>query len=1182
MSEKRLKSVLFLCAVVFLFACSTKAGTYGGGSGTAGDPYLIYTPEQMNAIGANSLDWDKHFKLMADIDLGGYTGTAYNIIGSSGSPFQGVFDGNDHAISNFSYSYNGSNNHIGLFGYIDHADAAIKNLSVVDANVFIGSPDCEYIGTIAGILYKGNILNCNTTNVSLDAKNSTFVGGMFGASDYDGNISNCFVSGTISGTSLVGGLVGWTASIISDCHTSVTITAGSDSGGLAGGIKSSEISNCSSDGIVVNTATIGGSYTSYAGGLVGWAEFFSGKRISNISYCHSSCNVSIEGGSGNMIGGLVGYNCCFTVITHCYAAGNIEGDSYLGGLVGANYGGYIYDSFATGDVNGVESVGGLVGDNDCTISRCFATGNVTGEENVGGLFGWNFCRGVSYCYSSGSVTGNEYVGGFVGLNEGYRSGGSTDEVTYDCYATGSVSGGSYIGGFAGYNDDATISRCYSVGLTAGLSNIGGFLGGARLSHVAGCSWDANTSGQTTSAGGAGKTTAEMYDANTFTDAGWDFSTPVWKITEVPDYPYLWWQGPIVSNLEPKDNSLITTSFLDICVTFDRSVIGVDANDMLLSGDASISANVSLPVYLGDNTWKFQITNLVDGILEVSLAPSPNDIEGLGGNDLMPSPTKWKYNVLVLTPTLHAEPEITLGTNNLISWEEINNVEMYYVQCSNEPSFTNIWNSSGWIYDNSFDFNDLIFGQTYWYRAKAKTAPDVVTWLQTKQEDFEHDIINDVNVQSEPGNVVLEGGATLVDTDNIGGSSPSSWSIKQSKFNVFLCTSGCELVEIQQHLYAPSTQTLQLLVYESETKEGPYQRIHVNSISIKGNKWFSSGPISVQLVAGKYYTIGAAWSSNVRYFYHTTPVYEETTTWGQKVGSWRSGYPAPEQAGCFNDGYGYGQHLTTKKFIEYLTGGSVISTPIYLAEGGDWINFEYNATLPNETNLTIDVLDANDDSIIIADANDGEDISWIDVNSIKLRANLSTDDPNVTPALHDWSVTYTDPTTIIESDWSNVVWSRQVPWPVEVGMNLTPPVMHPRSKAKWVKAHFFLPEEYAVEDVDVNAPCRITDPFEPDIESDYMNVFINDDGLVEIEAAFERRAFCQAGISGETIEVRVEGRFTTGQGFFGTDTIRVIDNTFRDLAVIATCWLKGGCVKPDWCDGADVNQDSVIDFAFRPY
>jgi len=60
-----------LCVLFLTWPVQAK---YGGGSGTAEDPYLINTAEQMNAIGANWDDWDKHFKLMADIDLSSYTG----------------------------------------------------------------------------------------------------------------------------------------------------------------------------------------------------------------------------------------------------------------------------------------------------------------------------------------------------------------------------------------------------------------------------------------------------------------------------------------------------------------------------------------------------------------------------------------------------------------------------------------------------------------------------------------------------------------------------------------------------------------------------------------------------------------------------------------------------------------------------------------------------------------------------------------------------------------------------------------------------------------------------------------------------------------------------------------------------------------------------------------------------
>jgi hypothetical protein len=150
-------------------------------------------------------------------------------------------------------------------------------------------------------------------------------------------------------------------------------------------------------------------------------------------------------------------------------------------------------------------------------------------------------------------------------------------------------------------------------------------------------------------------------------------------------------------------------------------------------------------------------------------------------------------------------------------------------------------------------------------------------------------------------------------------------------------------------------------------------------------------------------------------------------------------------------------------------------------------------------------------------------------------------------------------------------------PVEVAMKFTPHALNPGSKGKWVKAHLVLPEEYAAEDVDVNSPAKITEPFEPDVDSNYVNVFVNDDNLVEVEAVFERSVFCEADISDETIEVMVIGSFTSGQQFFGTDTIKVTTNYFKHLGVLASYWLEAECDKPDWCEGADLDQDSGVDF-----
>jgi hypothetical protein len=87
--------------------------SYGGGSGTEGDPFRISTAEHMQAMGANPFHWDKHFRLLADIDLSPYTGEQFNMIGlhcwnGFDIAFTGVFDGDGHSISHFNYAYSGT------------------------------------------------------------------------------------------------------------------------------------------------------------------------------------------------------------------------------------------------------------------------------------------------------------------------------------------------------------------------------------------------------------------------------------------------------------------------------------------------------------------------------------------------------------------------------------------------------------------------------------------------------------------------------------------------------------------------------------------------------------------------------------------------------------------------------------------------------------------------------------------------------------------------------------------------------------------------------------------------------------------------------------------------------------------------------------------------------------------
>jgi len=338
--------------VVLLVACLFgRAGgaEYGGGTGIPDDPYLIYTAEQLNEIGADTENLNKHFKLMNDIDLGSYTGTDFNIIGTSfGNNFSGVFDGNGRRIHNFTYT-SGDRDYIGVFGCVRGENALIKNLGLFDAHIDAGTGD--NVGSLVGQLDRGAaVTGCYAQGGSVSGNND--VGGLIGHVS-EGTIAYCHSTASVSGRSDVGGLVGWNWDFT-----------------MRFGVKSTNmISNCSSTGSV--SARIS------AGGLVGF------NWDGTITNCYSTGNVSGKD-SGWRLGGLVGFNHPGT-IANCYSTGNVSGFLEVGGLIGGNRDGTIINCFSTGGVTGTREVGGLVGSNsDGTINSSFWDSQASGISNMCG------------------------------------------------------------------------------------------------------------------------------------------------------------------------------------------------------------------------------------------------------------------------------------------------------------------------------------------------------------------------------------------------------------------------------------------------------------------------------------------------------------------------------------------------------------------------------------------------------------------------------------------------------------------------------------------------------------------------------------------------------------------------------------------------------------------------------
>lgn len=211
------------------------------------------------------------------------------------------------------------------------------------------------------------------------------------------------------------------------------------------------------------------------GGLAG---YFDGGLVQGVNISGQIVEASGEVYDNSAVGGIIGWSVGDGEIKESSCDCEIRGGQRVGGLVGANQNGKIYDSNSSGEVRGSSGlVGGLVGENSGLITGSTSSVNiiVSDEEenlvgyNVGGLVGLNSPNGlIQESHATGDVEASYQVGGFVGANQG--------EISNNTSAAGKVTGIEVVGGFAGSNTGSIQGALATGAVTGEIFYIGGFVG----------------------------------------------------------------------------------------------------------------------------------------------------------------------------------------------------------------------------------------------------------------------------------------------------------------------------------------------------------------------------------------------------------------------------------------------------------------------------------------------------------------------------------------------------------------------------------------------------------------------------------------------------------------------------------------------------------------------------------
>jgi hypothetical protein len=379
--------LLLVASVSQSFADTWDGTTITAPAAPVGNVYTIVTCANLAWVAQQVNNGSNNFsgytlQVTNDLNLNNKTWTPIGYNASSSRPFEGIFDGQNHIISNVYVNINDFP--IGFFGQVEDpgwTGVTIKNVKLQSVNI----TGLYMVGGLVGAIGYSYTRNETIQNCSVTSGTITSTGRSSGSYSYTGGLVGYFVNNTAA---------------VSSCSTSVTVNS-----------------------------TYG-----YTGGLIGY--FNNGGSISN-----SSATGPVSAGN-DYVGGLIGYDSSNGTITNCFATGSVTttNDNYVGGFIGywSGNGGGVTSSYATGSVTGSNQyVGGFVGSliNSPTFQYCYAAGIVQGASNVGGFLG--SCTGgtLNQCYATGNVIGTttNKTAGFIGAVSGWPN---VTDCTYDNQGTG--------------------------------------------------------------------------------------------------------------------------------------------------------------------------------------------------------------------------------------------------------------------------------------------------------------------------------------------------------------------------------------------------------------------------------------------------------------------------------------------------------------------------------------------------------------------------------------------------------------------------------------------------------------------------------------------------------------------------------------------------------------------------